>query len=309
MTDQTLHFFVDADHAGERLDRYIATMQNDLSRSFVRKLIDEGHVLVNQQVGKPALLLRPGDRVDLWQPPPQSVDVIPEDIPLDIVYEDADIVVINKASGMVVHPAPGHHRGTLVNALVARYPDMLLSGELRPGIVHRLDQDTSGVMVVARHDRAMRILTEQQKARTMYKAYTAVVEGRFDAPDGIIDAPIGRHPRDRLRQAVVAHGRQARTRYHVVEELGRYTLLDVVLETGRTHQIRVHMAYKQRPVLADPLYGPRRAKSTFGLRRQFLHATTLGLYLPSQNIWREFTAPLAPDLKTALEKLRISAGV
>jgi 23S rRNA pseudouridine1911/1915/1917 synthase len=210
---------------------------------------------------------------------------------------------------MVVHPAPGHNDGTLVNAILARYPDVNLCGTLRPGIVHRLDQGTSGLLVVARNDHAMHSLTEQQKARTMHKAYLAVVEGRFKEPAGLIDAPIGRHPNDRKRRAVVMDGRDARTGYRVIEELDNYTLIEAVLETGRTHQIRVHFSYKNRPVLADPLYGPRKPRATFGLKRQFLHAYKLGFFLPADNTWREFTAPLPEDLLTVLNKLRASVRI
>jgi 23S rRNA pseudouridine1911/1915/1917 synthase len=278
MFAKTIHLVVEPVHAGQRLDRYIADMVQEVSRSYVQKLLDEGHIHINQREGKAAQQIKPGDVIMIFCPPVQNVDIMPETLPLDIVYEDDDVVVINKTAGMVVHPAPGHHSGTLVNALLARYPDMQISGDLRPGIVHRLDQNTSGLIVVARHDRAMHSLTEQQKAHRMYKAYLCVVEGRFNEPTGMIDAPLGRHPKDRKRQAVVAEGREARTHYHVLEDLGNYTLLRVVLETGRTHQIRVHMAYKQRPVLADPLYGPRHHGPTFGLTRQFLHAAILGFY-------------------------------
>jgi 23S rRNA pseudouridine1911/1915/1917 synthase len=209
---------------------------------------------------------------------------------------------------MVVHPAPGHPRGTLANALLARYPGLQIGGSVRPGLVHRIDQDTSGLLVVARTDQAMHDLIAQQQARSMHKAYLAVVEGRMKEPQGTIDAPIGRHPTDRKRQAIVAGGREARTHYRVLEELGRYTLLEARLETGRTHQIRVHFAAQQRPVLGDPLYGPRRQRATFGLRRQFLHAYRLGFRLPGSGTWREFESPLPPDLAATLDKLRRAAG-
>jgi 23S rRNA pseudouridine1911/1915/1917 synthase len=250
--------------------------------------------------------LRGGERVLVVVPPPQPTSLVPEAIPLQIVYEDADVVVVDKPAGMVVHPAPGHGGGTLANALLARYPAMQVNGGVRPGIVHRLDQDTSGLLVVARHDRAMQALTEQQRARTMLKVYLAVVEGRFKEPEGVIDAPIGRHPTDRLRMTVTTVGtaRDARTHYRVAEELGDYTLLEVRLETGRTHQIRVHMLHRNRPILGDPVYGVRRPRATFGLTRQFLHAHRLGFHHPSDGTWREFSSPLPPDLQTVLAKLR-----
>jgi 23S rRNA pseudouridine1911/1915/1917 synthase len=218
------------------------------------------------------------------------------------------VVVVDKPAGMVVHPAPGHTRGTLVNALLARYPDIAIGGDLRPGIVHRLDRDTSGLLVVARNDRALRDLQRQQQARTMVKVYLAVADGRFKEPQGVIDAPIGRHPTDRTRMAVLASGRVARTHWRVLEDLGEYTLLEVRLETGRTHQIRVHFAHKSRPLLGDPLYGPKKPRATFGLARQFLHAHRLGFQLPSSGAWAEFGTPLPADLAAALEKLRARAA-
>jgi 23S rRNA pseudouridine1911/1915/1917 synthase len=306
VSGEILNFQIEAAQAGTRLDRYIAGVVETLSRSYARKLIDEGNIRVNQQAAKPAQPLRMGDIITVQVPAPQPVELTPEPIPLAIIYEDSDIVMVNKPAGMVVHPAPGHHSGTLVHALLARYPDMHVSGDMRPGIVHRLDQDTSGLLVVARHDQAMRTLSEQQKARLMHKAYLLVVEGHFREPEGVIDAPIGRHPHDRKRQAIVANGRAARTHYRVLEELGPYTLLEARLETGRTHQIRVHFASRHRPVLADPLYGPRKPRATFGLQRQFLHAWKLGLYLPSDGTWQEYEAPLPADLQTALHRLRAS---
>jgi 23S rRNA pseudouridine1911/1915/1917 synthase len=276
----------------------------ELSRSYARQLIEHGHIRLNNEPVKPGRSLRPGDVVTVYCPPPEPTDLVPEAIPLAVVYEDSEVVVIDKPPGMVVHPAPGHPRGTLVHALLARYPDMVVSGDLRPGIVHRLDQDTSGLIVVARTSTAMQVLGQQQRARTMHKAYLAVVEGRVKEPDGVIDAPIGRHPSDRKRQAIVSHGRMARTHYRVLEELGAYTLVEAVLETGRTHQIRVHFASRHHPVLADPLYGPRKPRARFGLRRQFLHAYHLGFSLPSDGSWRDFRSPLPDDLATALHKLR-----
>lgn len=287
-----------------RLDRYIAAKVADLSRSYARQLIEDSHILLNNQEARPSSAVRTGDSITIVRPLSQPTDLIPEDIPLSIVYEDSDVVVIDKPAGMVVHPAPGHPTGTLVNALLAHYPDITVSGNLRPGIVHRIDRDTSGLLVVARNDPARHAIQAQQQARTMMKAYLAVVEGRFKDSEGVIDAPIARHPTDRLRMAIVADGRAARTRWRVLEELGEYTLIEAQLETGRTHQIRVHFAYKSRPVLGDPLYGPRKPRATFGLTRQFLHAYRLGFVLPSTGEWNEFSSPLPPDLHRALEKLR-----
>jgi 23S rRNA pseudouridine1911/1915/1917 synthase len=304
--EQPILLVVAAENDGIRVDRYIADTIDALSRSHTRKLIDDGHILVNTAPCKASYAIRTGDTITITLPPPQPTEIIPEAIPLDILYEDEHIVIINKPAGMVVHPAPGHTSGTLVHALLSRYPDMHISGDTRPGIVHRLDQDTSGVMVVARNQQAMHMLSDQQKARAMHKAYLLVVEGRFREPSGSIEAPIARHPQDRKRQSVVAHGRYARTHYRVLEELGTYTLVEAVLETGRTHQIRVHFAHIHRPVLADPLYGLRKPRATFGLRRQFLHAHKLGLTLPTDDTWQEYTAPLPTDLTAALDRLYAS---
>jgi 23S rRNA pseudouridine1911/1915/1917 synthase len=297
---------VEAEAAGERLDRYVARALPSLSRSYAQQLIGAGQVMVNGQSARASLGLRAGDQVEVRVPPPQPIALIAEPIPLTVIYEDDDVVVIDKPAGMVVHPAPGHPGGTLVNALLARYPAMQVAGDLRPGIVHRLDAGTSGLLVVARHDSALRDLAEQQRQRQMRKIYLAVAEGRFKEPEGVIDAPIGRHPSDRLRMAVVPDGRPARTHYRLLEELGAYSLLELRLETGRTHQIRVHLLQRQRPVLGDPLYGERRGRPRFGLERQFLHAQQLGFRLPSGG-WREFSSPLPADLAAALARLRAAA--
>lgn len=289
---------------GLRLDRYAASRVADLSRSYARQLIEDAHILVNGRDARPSQAVRSGDVITVRRPLPRPTDLQPQEIPLAVMYEDADVVVIDKPAGMVVHPAPGHPDGTLVNALLARYPEIVVGGDLRPGIVHRLDRDTSGLLVVARNDAALRYLQAQQQARTMTKVYLAVVEGRFKEPEGVIDAPIARHPQDRTRMAVVAHGRPARTRWRVVEDLGEYTLVEARLETGRTHQIRVHFAFKSRPLVGDPLYGPRKPRATFGLARQFLHAHRLGFALPSTHERVEFESPLPPDLQAALEKMR-----
>jgi 23S rRNA pseudouridine1911/1915/1917 synthase len=305
---ERLQLVVNADAAGMRLDRYAADAVPDLSRSYARQLIEDAHIRINDQSARPSALVRQGDTISVWLPLPQPTDLQPEDLPLQIVYEDDDVVVVNKAAGMVVHPAPGHPTGTLVNALLARYPDIAVSGDLRPGIVHRLDRDTSGLLVVARHHRALHHLQAQQQARAMRKIYLAVVDGRMKEPEGVIDAPIGRHPNDRLRMAVVADGRPARTHWRVREELGEYTLLELRLETGRTHQIRVHCAYRHRPILGDPLYGPKKPRATFGLTHQFLHAHQLGFTLPSSGEWLELTSDLPDDLQGALARLRRARG-
>jgi len=306
---ELLRLVVEPADEGERLDRYASGKVADLSRTYARQLIESAHIRVNDRNARPATPVRIGDVVTVCLPEAQPVGLIAEPLPLRLVFEDDDVVVIDKPAGMVVHPAPGHERGTLVNALLARYPEMAIGGGLRPGIVHRLDRDTSGLLVVARNDRALRALQAQQQARTMTKIYLVVVEGPMKEPEGVIDAPIGRHPTNRLRMAVTPGGRAARTRWRMLEALGEYTLVEVQLETGRTHQIRVHFASRNRPVLGDPLYGPKRPRATFGLTRQFLHAHRLGFELPSNGASVEFVSPLPDDLAAALTKLRQRAGV
>ncbi|MBX0330329.1 RluA family pseudouridine synthase [Oscillochloris sp. ZM17-4] len=308
MSENSMHYnlSVAVEAEGERLDRYVARAVPELSRSYVQQLIAAEQITVNARPARASLALRAGDQVAVAVPPPQPIGLAPEAIPLDVVYEDADVVVVNKPAGMVVHPAPGHPGGTLVNALLARYPDMQVAGDLRPGIVHRIDAGTSGLLVVARNDAALRDLADQQRERQMRKIYLAVAEGRVKEPEGVVDAPVGRHPVDRLRMAVVRGGRPARTHYRVIEELDAYTLLELRLETGRTHQIRVHMLHIGRPVLGDPIYGARKGRPSFGLDRQFLHAQQLGFRLPGGG-WREFSAPLPADLEAALRKLRGSS--
>jgi 23S rRNA pseudouridine1911/1915/1917 synthase len=302
--EEVIQLVVSAEADGARLDKYVADMVTDLSRTYARQLIEDAHILLNGHDARPSAPVHAGNLVTVRRPVSRPTDLIAEDIPLNTVYEDADIVVVDKPAGMVVHPAPGHLSGTLVNALLARYPDITVSGDLRPGIIHRLDRDTSGLLVVARNDAARHRIQAQQQARTMLKVYLAVVEGRFKEPEGVIDAPIARHLTDRTRMAIVADGRVARTYWRVLEDLGDYTLIAARLETGRTHQIRVHFAHKSRPVLGDPLYGPRKPRTTFGLTRQFLHAHRLGFVLPATGTWVEFESPLPPDLQAVLEKLR-----
>lgn len=304
LSDSAHELTVPAEDAGQRLDRFLAVRMPDCSRAYLQRLIEDARILLNGKPARVAARLRPGDQIAIRLPPPRPTDLLPQDLPLTIVYEDADLVVVNKPVGMVVHPAPGHPDGTLVNALIARYPDMLVNGDLRPGIVHRLDRDTSGLLVVARNERVLHMLQAQQQARTMTKIYLGVVEGRMPELTGTIDAPIARHPTDRLRMAVVEGGHEARTHWRVREELGTYTLLEIRLETGRTHQIRVHLAFRHRPILADPLYGPRKPRSTFGLHRQFLHAHQLGFTHPTSGLPVLYESPLPDDLQRVLATLR-----
>ncbi|MBA3946642.1 MAG: RluA family pseudouridine synthase [Herpetosiphonaceae bacterium] len=297
-------YTVAASHHGDRLDRWVAATVSDLSRSYAQQLIADGHIVLNGVQVKPSMIVATGDTVQVTLPLPQPSDLVPEDLPLIIRYEDDDLLVVDKAAGMVVHPAPGHARGTLVNALLFHYPTLQIGSDLRPGIVHRLDRDTSGLLVVAKHDRAKAWLQTQQQAHTMDKIYLALIEGHFNEPTGVIDAPLDRHPTDRLRQAIVQDGRQARTHYRELERLGSYSLLEVRLETGRTHQIRVHFAHKHHPVASDPLYGRHRTAHPLGLTRQFLHAHSLSFNrLDGQRL--VITSPLPPDLQTVLDALRL----
>jgi 23S rRNA pseudouridine1911/1915/1917 synthase len=289
-----------ADQKGARLDRYVCGKYPELSRTQVQKLITEGYITVNSHVAKPGLKLNLGDRIDVTMPPPATKPLLPEPTLLSILYEDGDLLVIDKPAGLAVHPAPGHPSHTLVNAILAYFPHLANIGDsLRPGIVHRLDKDTSGVMLVAKNRAAQANLAEQFKARSVVKAYLVLVKGHLTPETGIIEAPIGRDPRNRKKMAVVTSGREARTEYRVIKYLGSYTLLEVSLETGRTHQIRVHLAAIGYPVVGDKVYG---VKSPY-LSRQFVHASRLGFKLPSTGEYVEFTSKLPPDLEQALSNI------
>ncbi len=288
---------------GERLDKALADALPDLSRAMLQKLIKDGEVRVAGRPVKPSYRVAGGETVEVNVPPPAPLETQPApDIPLDIVYEDADLLVLNKPAGLVVHEAHGHIGDTLVNALLAHIPDLGgIGGVQRPGIVHRLDKDTSGLLLVAKHDRAQRALQEQFKSRTVDKVYLALVEGHLNPPRGRIDAPIGRDPRERKRMAVVPDGRPAQTEYLVLEVLPTTTLVEAHLLTGRTHQARVHFASLGYPIVGDRVYGRR--KPTIPLARHFLHAYRLTFTLPSTGERVTFTAPLPPDLRAALAQL------
>jgi len=292
-----------ADRGGERLDTFIARRCPELSRSHARRLIDEGLVSVNGRKVKPSERVTAGLSVSVTIPPPETITLVPEAIPLTIIYQDGDIIVLDKPAGLTVHPAPGHPSGTLVNALLAACPDLRgIAGTLRPGIVHRLDKDTSGLMVVAKNDRAQRALQRQLKDRDVRKTYLALVRGVPAPREGTIAAPIGRHPKNRKKMAVVADGREATTRYRVREEIagGQYSLLEVEPVTGRTHQIRVHLAAVGHPVVGDATYG----RPSAAVGRQFLHAHKLAFAMPLGGRTVEFESPLPADLREALSQLR-----
>ena len=280
-----------------RLDRFLAGQELGLSRARLQRLIREGNVTLNDGPTKASAMVRAGDRISLLVPAPKPLKLMAERIPLDIVYEDAHLVVVDKPAGLTVHPAPGHASGTLVNALLALYPDLPgIGGWQRPGIVHRLDKDTSGLMVVAKTDQAHHSLSQQIQEREVRKGYTALVMGTVVDDEGLIDAPIGRDSHHRKRMAVVEGGRSSQTRYVVVGRNDNYTLVEVFPTTGRTHQIRVHFASIGHPLVGDELYG---GKSTL-LSRQFLHAHLLGFEHPDLGEWMEFQRPLPENLRETL---------
>lgn len=303
---ETRIFHPKRDDAGIRLDVYCAAQESSLTRSRIASLIRDGQLWVNGKPAKAGMKLNGGEEIRLEIPAPQPMELKAEDLPLDIVYEDGDIVVINKPRGMVVHPAVGNMTGTLVHALMYHCRDLSgIGGTIRPGIVHRIDKDTTGLLVVAKTDRAHQSLTEQLAQRRMHRTYWALVEGVVKN-DGQVDAPIARHPVDRKKMAVVSGGREALTFYHVQERFTAYTLLECRLATGRTHQIRVHMAHIKHPVVGDPVYGIR--KQAFTLEGQLLHALRLELCHPVTGKTMEFSAPLPEDFAHVLQVLRRREG-
>ena len=285
--------------SGPRLDKYVAGECPDLSRSYIQRLIAEGFISVNGKEAKEGLKLKAGDVVSVEIPEAREATLIPEDIALDIVYEDDYILVVHKPAGLTVHPAPGQSVHTLVNAILNHCPDIPVGGSLRPGIVHRLDKDTSGLMVVAKNEAAQRNLSNQIKFREIVKRYKVLVHGRLVPEQGVIEAPIGRDPSNRKRMAVVADGKEASTRYRVIEYYDGYTLLEATLETGRTHQIRVHLSAIGFPVVGDRLYG----KASSVAERQFVHACYLGFKSPADGQWIEFEVGLPPDLESVLKRI------
>ncbi len=287
---------------GDRLDRLVADCLPDLSRTRIQALIKEGRVTVNGAPSKPAYRVEEGERIAVYLPPPEPSAFLPEAIPLDVLYEDADLIALNKPAGMVVHPAHGHTSGTLVNAALYRWPELRQVGdEYRAGIVHRLDKDTSGVIVIARTPAAHRALAEQFAGRSVSKRYLALVEGHPDSPTGRIEAPIGRDPRQRKQMAVVRGGREAISEFRLLASYADYALLEVVIFTGRTHQIRVHLAFIGHPVVGDTVYGHRRQR--LRLDRHFLHAAELTLHSPTTGEPLTFAAPLPGELARILDDL------
>ena len=292
---------------GERIDKFLSCRLEEVSRSYIQKLIKEGHVSVNGKPVKANYKLGAGDEISVEIPEAKEPDILPEDIPLDILYEDQDILVVNKPKGMVVHPAAGHYSGTLVNALMYHCKDSLsgINGVMRPGIVHRIDMDTTVSLLVCKNDEAHRILAEQLKEHTIRREYHAIVYGNIKEDTGTVDAPIGRHPTDRKKMSInYKNGKQAVTHYEVLERFGNFTYIRCRLETGRTHQIRVHMASLHHPLLGDEVYGPSSRPPFPGLKGQVLHAKILGIYHPATGEYMEFDAPLPQYFVDLLQKLR-----
>ena len=297
---------IDDTLAGKRLDQALTLLPAySLSRSYAARLIDDGAVLLNQEKAKASVKLRSGDRISLSIPEPEALDVAAEDIPLDIVYEDDDLLIVNKPKGMVVHPANGHQSGTLVNAVMHHCGADLssINGVQRPGIVHRIDMNTTGLLVICKNDKTHKALAEQLKVHSITRKYAAIVCGNIKEESGTVDAPIGRSKKDRKKQAIDHwNGREAVTHYHVLERFGDYTLVECQLETGRTHQIRVHMASIGHPVLGDDVYGPR--SCPFKLEGQTLHAKVLGFVHPGTGKYVEFDSPYPEYFEKLLKHLR-----
>lgn len=295
---------VDENGEGQRIDKWLATVES-FSRAQIQLWIKEGFVQVGSRKVKPNYKLVNGDAVHIEIPDPEPLEVIPEDIEIDIIYEDEDVIVVNKPQGMVVHPAPGHATGTLVNALMYQCQDLSgINGVLRPGIVHRIDKDTSGLLVVAKNDRSHESLVNQMKDKTVERQYKAIVHGVLPHDKGTIDAPIGRDEKNRKKMAVTAHnGKNAITHFSVIKRFNSFTLVECRLETGRTHQIRVHMKYIGYPIAGDPKYGP---KKTLPLEGQALHAGLLGFTHPRTGEFLRFEAQLPDWFTHALEELTVS---
>ncbi len=301
-----LVFRIDRKNAGDRLDRFVVGQAENLSRNYVQHLIETGLVLVDDIPRRQSFKLSAGELVSVTIPPPTIESLEPEPIPLAIQYEDRDLIVLNKAAGMVVHPAPGNVRGTLVNALIHHAPEINVAGSNRPGIVHRLDKDTSGLMVVAKTDRAKETLLAQWQARTVRKGYVALVRGATEDDEATIDLPIARDPNDRKRMAVLPTGRAAVTHFQTSERFDDATLIDIELETGRTHQIRVHLNYIGHPIVGDAIYNRHRDK--FGgadsiSPRQFLHASNLAFDIPGGRRM-DFHIDLPDDLQRVMSEVR-----
>ena len=299
-------YFTVENQEGERIDRYLSEEMEDRSRSYIQKLIKDQYVIVNQKPVKANYRLSLGDMVEITLPEAKEPDIIPENIPLDILYEDQDIIIVNKPKQMVVHPAPGHYSGTLVNALMYHCGQELsgINGTMRPGIVHRIDMDTTGSLIVCKNDMAHQSLSEQLKVHSIKRVYVAIVHGNIKEDNGTVNSPIGRHPTERKKMSIhTKNGRNAITHYKVLERFGEYTYIQCELETGRTHQIRVHMSSIGHPLVGDQVYGPRKCPFP-KLQGQTLHAKTLGIIHPRTGEYLEINAPLPDYFIELLDRLR-----
>lgn len=300
------NLIIEPEAVGERIDSYIAASLDGPSRSFVQKLIERGNVLLNGEVlTSKKEKLKASDEIEITLPEPEKLEVLAEDIPLNIIYEDDDVLIVNKPRGMVVHPAVGNYTGTLVNAIMHHCGERLssINGVIRPGIVHRIDKDTSGLLMIAKNDMAHESLSKQLSEHSITRKYVALVYNNITVDSGTIDEPIGRDPKNRLRQAVTAqNSKRAVTHYKVLERFGSYTLVECQLETGRTHQIRVHMAYIKHPLLGDMVYGPK--KSKFKIEGQMLHAKVIGFVHPRTGEYMEFDSELPDYFVEVLRKVR-----
>ncbi|MBE0700950.1 MAG: RluA family pseudouridine synthase [Acholeplasmataceae bacterium] len=294
-------FKITIDQSGKRLDQYLSEFFSDLSRSHLQNLIKQGHILVNNSKVKTGYMMKTDDLIDMYEVEPQKLDMKGVNLNLEVVYEDDDLLIVNKPQGLVVHPAESHHEPTLVHGLLHQIDQLsTINGIIRPGIVHRIDKDTSGLLVVAKNDFTHNKLSEDLSKHQIKRRYYALVYGRFDEGEGIIDAPLKRHPKNRLKMAVIEGGKRAVTHFKVVKHYQNHTLLSCQLETGRTHQIRVHMAFIKHPIVGDPLYGP---KDVVGSTGQFLHAYELSFEHPIKKEHMTFRVDMPQTFKDYLAKL------
>lgn len=296
-------FTVSDEYDGERIDKYLSLLMPDCSRTFIQKLIKENNVLLNKAEVKSSAKIIIGDNIELYLPEPIIPSIEPQNIPLDIVYEDNDLIIVNKPKNMVVHPAPGHYSDTLVNAIMYHCNDLSgINGVLRPGIVHRIDKDTTGLLVICKNDLCHNKIAEILKNHDIERTYYAICVGNIKENEGIINQRLGRDPKDRKKMAITSNGKNAITHYKVLERYGNYTLVQCNLETGRTHQIRVHMASINHPLLGDEIYGKK--SKEFNTNGQALHAKTLGFVHPTTNKYVEFNSDLPEYFEKILERLR-----